>query len=197
MTPCLKVKNEESCPFLSGLRGPHWLVFPLGSVAYQEASHVCSPQMILFYKKQYLKESFFSLEEKRHVSHHSSPSLSMPTSFQAIAPMCHTPKSFSTWIRSNIYEKQLEISEFQMCGTKKWLDFSSWVLGFSWSRVKMALGEKRGDHHVLRGEVPPCTNFGQIKQGSLQFGQYMMTWQSYPVSPVCLASPWGLGTGCD
>lgn len=151
--------------------------------------------MILFYEKQYLKESFFSLEEKRHVSHHSSPSLSMPTSFQAIAPVCHTPKSFSTWIRSNIYEKQLEISEFQMCGTKKWLDFSSWVLGFSWSRVKMPLGEKRGDYHVLRGEVSPCTNFGQIKQGSLQFGQYMMTWQPYPVSPVCLASPWGLGTG--
>lgn len=144
-----------------------------------------------------LKESFFSLVEKRHVSHHSSPSLPIPTSFQAIAPMCHTPKSFSTWIRSNIYEKQLEISEFQMCGTKKWLDFSSWVLGFSWSRVKIPLGEKRGDHHVLRGEVPPCTNFGQIKQGSLQFGQCMMTWQPYPVSPVCFASPWELGTGCD
>lgn len=126
MTPCLKVKNEQSCPFLSGLQGPHWLVFPLGSVVYQKASRVCSLQMILFYKKQYLKESFVSLVGKRHVSHSSASSL-IPASFQAIAPMCHSSKSFSTWVRSNIYEKQLEISEFQMCGTK---NDSVFLLGF-------------------------------------------------------------------
>lgn len=128
VTLCLKVKNEESFPFLSGFRGPHWLVFSLGAVVYQKASCVCSLPTILFYNKQYLKESFFSLVEKSHVSHHSSPSLLIPASFRAIAPMCHTSKSFSTWIRSNIYEKQLEISEFQMCGTKKMTPF--FFLGF-------------------------------------------------------------------
>lgn len=127
MTPCLKGKNEESFPFLSGLWGPHWLVFSLGAVVYQKASHVCSLPTILFFRKQYLKESFFSLVEKSHVSHHPLPSLLIPASFQAIAPMCYTSKSFSTWIRSNIYEKQLEISEFQMCGTK---NDSIFLLGF-------------------------------------------------------------------
>lgn len=167
--PVSKWKTKKAVHFLSGLRGPHWLVFPLGSVAYQEASRVCSLQMILFYKKQYLKESFFSLVEKRHVSHHSSPSLPIPASFQAIAPVCHTSKSFSTWIRSNIYEKQLEISEFQMCGTKKWLDFFSWVLGFSWSSVKIPLCERR-DTMFSEGRSLKALVLVKSSRGAFSFG---------------------------
>lgn len=186
--PVSKWKTKKAVHFLSGLRGPHWLVFPLGSVVHQETSRVCSLQMILFYKKQYLKESFFSLVEKRHVSHHPSPSLPIPTSFQAIAPVCHTSKSFSTWIRSNIYEKQLEISEFQMCGTKKWLDFFFW--GF---RVFMKQCEDttrwEERHHVLRGEVPQSTSFGQIKQGSLRFWQYIVTLTAVPSVPCVPCFP--------